>query len=218
MIAVLDGGLGNIGSVANMLRKLGAAHLVTADPTVVATADGIILPGVGSFDRGSRALTDSGLREALHERVRIDGVPFLGICLGMQLLGRGSDEGVLPGLGWLDADVRRLTPGDPALPVPHMGWNQVEPTAGIDLVPAAPRPRYYFVHSFRMVCDDPADVAATTTYGEAFTAAVQRGNIVGVQFHPEKSHAFGMALLERWVARSVDGGEVPCSVPESSRS
>ena len=203
MIAVLDCGLGNIGSVVNMLRKVGRDAEVTNDVETVEAADALVLPGVGAFDRGSEALTRLGLREPLRRRVFEDGVPFLGICLGMQLLARGSEEGTLPGLGWIDADVTRLTPGD--LPVPHMGWNHVDPVRPTALLRSEPAPRFYFVHSYRMVCDRDDDVLATCTYGEPFTCAVAVGNVVGVQFHPEKSHAFGMALLETWTAGLVEG-------------
>ena len=195
MIAIVDADLGNIGSVANMARKAGLEPVVTADPGVLADADAVVLPGVGAFDRASEALTRLGLREALQQRVVEEGTPFLGICLGMQLLATGSEEGDLPGLGWLDA---RVTAVDaPGLPVPHMGWNHVEPVRPTPLL-AGDAPRFYFVHSFRMVCADPADVLATTTYGTTFTSAVARGNITGVQFHPEKSHAFGLALFTAW--------------------
>jgi glutamine amidotransferase len=203
MIAVLDCGLGNSGSVANMLRKVGLAPQVVADADGLDAADALVLPGVGSFDRACTALTDQGLREPLHDLVIERGVPFLGICLGMQLLARSSEEGRLDGLGWLDATVTAVDA--PGLPVPHMGWNHVVPVRTNPWLVAESAPRFYFVHSYRVVCADEADVLASTTYGTPFTSAIARDNIVGVQFHPEKSHAFGMAFFESWAAGFLVG-------------
>lgn len=201
VIAIVDCDLGNIGSVANMARKVGLDPVVTADPARIDEADAIVLPGVGAFDRGSEALTRLGLRDVLGRRVLDEGTPFLGICLGMQLLAAGSEEGELPGLGWLDARVTKVDA--PGLPVPHMGWNHVEAVQPTDLL-VGNAPRFYFVHSYRIECADPADVLATTTYGTTFTSAVRCGNVLGVQFHPEKSHAFGMALFEVWATSLVE--------------
>lgn len=198
MIAIVDLGLGNIGSVANMFRRIGVDPVITADPVDVASAPALVLPGVGAFDRGAAALTRTGLRGVLVDRAA-SGVPLLGICLGMQLLARGSEEGMLPGLGLLAADVRRLPAADGGgLRLPHMGWNQVEPTRATRLLAEAGPLRFYFVHTYAMVCDDDADVLARTTYGDPFVSAVERGSVVGTQFHPEKSHVFGMALLSAW--------------------
>lgn len=202
MIAIVDIGVGNLGAIKNMLRKVGAAAQITSDADEIRAADKIILPGVGAFDVGMTALSDSGLMELLNERVLTDKTPTLGICLGAQMLGRKSEEGELPGLGWIDMDVVRF-PRKEGLRVPHMGWNTVEPaTPGGDIHPlfanGEMNPRFYFVHSFHFACDSDADVAATCNYGGPFAAAVARENVWGVQFHPEKSHRFGAALLRNF--------------------
>jgi glutamine amidotransferase len=202
MIAIIDIGIGNLGAIRNMLRKVGAEARITSDADDIRGADKLILPGVGAFDHGMQALSDSGLLEILNEQVLKAGKPVLGICLGAQMLGRKSEEGELPGLGWIDMDVVRF-PRKEGLKVPHMGWNSVTPA----LVRNAPHPlfagndaapRFYFVHSYHFQCDRPEDVAATCDYGAPFAAAVARGNVWGVQFHPEKSHRFGAALLRSY--------------------
>jgi glutamine amidotransferase len=150
---------------------------------------------VGAFDAAMQRINGSGLREALEHKARVDKVPLLGICLGMQLLTRGSEEGTEPGLGWIGATTRRFPPL-PGLKVPHMGWNLVQPTRPHPLTDALPpEPRFYFVHSYHVQVDDPADSLLRAHYGIDFDAAIGHGNIVGAQFHPEKSHRFGMALL-----------------------
>ena len=202
MNLVLDIGLGNVGSLLNMLRYLGIEARAGASAADLEAATRILIPGVGAFDNGMRCLERSGIRPLLCERVLQRGVPLLGICLGMQLLGLGSEEGSLPGLGFIPMRTVRFAfpPGVPSLRIPHMGWNECEPVGTESLLHAVPEPRrFYFVHSYHVVCDDPADVAGVAHYGAAFTAAVRRGNIHGVQFHPEKSHRYGMALLERFV-------------------
>lgn len=198
MIVVLDYGMGNLGSIANMLRKLRVEHSITSEPGSLEAAEAIILPGVGAFDRGMAELRARGLRDPLEEAVLANRIPTLGLCLGMQLLTRGSEEGEEPGLAFLQADVRRLDRADvPAGRIPHMGWNQVV-VRRPGLLPDDDAQRYYFVHSFVVSCDDDGDVLATTNYGRPFVSAVQRGNIAGVQFHPEKSHRFGLELLRRF--------------------
>ena len=199
MLTVVDTGLCNVGSCLNMLRTLGAEPVATDDPAIVADATRVILPGVGSFDAGMHALRsrelDVALRTAVHER----GAPLLGICLGMQLLARRSQEGEAAGLGWIDADVVRFTP-QPRLRIPHMGWNSVQPQSPSPLFDAADAdPEFYFVHSFHVVPDDPALVTGAATHGGSFAAAVGRGRIHGVQFHPEKSHRHGLQLLRRFL-------------------
>jgi imidazole glycerol-phosphate synthase subunit HisH len=200
MIAIIDYRMGNVGSIANMLLHLGVEARITADPKELAAARGLILPGVGAFDRGMQNLTEAGLDRVLTEIVG-GGKPLLGICLGMQLLGRRSEEGERPGLGWLAAESRRFRLDDQGLRVPHMRWNTIAPTGesalcrGID-----GQSRFYFVHSYHVVCDDPRDVICETEYGVRFNACVQRGNLYGVQFHPEKSHRFGKQLLRNFVA------------------
>lgn len=202
VIALVDYGAGNLHSVANALRAAGAPRVaVTADPDVVRAADRIVLPGVGSFRacaEGLRAIPH--LVEAMAERVHVGGAPFLGICVGMQLLAtRGLEHGVTPGLGWIDGEVRAIERTDPAIKIPHMGWNDVEVTphapAGAIVEPG----EAYFLHSYHFAPDDGRRIAAMTDHGGGLVAAVARDNVVGVQFHPEKSQSYGLALLSRFL-------------------
>ncbi len=195
IVALVDYGAGNLHSVANALKAAGAEGVtVTSDPMVVRAADRIVLPGVGSFKacaEGLRAI--SGMEEALTERVRIGAAPFLGICVGMQLLAnQGVEHGVTPGLGWIGGEVRAIERTDPAIKIPHMGWNDVELTAHAALVAAG---EAYFLHSYQFVADNPQHIAAMTDHGGGLVAAVVKDTIVGVQFHPEKSQGYGLALL-----------------------
>lgn len=202
MITIVDYKMGNLGSILNMLKKLGQAALVTADPALIERADKLVLPGVGAFDAGMNNLERSGLIPLLNRRVLEDRVPTLGICLGMQLMTRSSEEGTRAGLGWINAEALRFRPTDAALKVPHMGWNRVLPARTSALTDELPEePRFYFVHSFYVRCLDSADVLLTTPFGEPFASAFQRGNVWGVQFHPEKSHKFGMALLRNFATK-----------------
>jgi glutamine amidotransferase len=205
MIGIIDLRLGNVGSIQNMCARLGLAAMVVREPAQVLGADRLILPGVGAFDHGMRSLLDSGLLESLREKVLHEGAWMLGICLGMQMFSRGSDEGTLPGLGWIAANTKRLGGGDAGaqLRTPHMGWNEVTvhgTPALFNGLSSHGTPRFYFVHSYHVVCDDPGDVAATVHYGSDMTAAVARRNIMGTQFHPEKSHHFGMAILQNFAS------------------
>jgi len=199
VLALVDYGAGNLHSVANALKAAGAANVsVTANPDVVRAADRIVLPGVGSFRacaEGLRAIPQ--LEEAMRERVLVGAAPFLGICVGMQLLAdRGVEHGVTPGLGWIGGEVRRIEATDPAIKVPHMGWNDVEVTSHAALVEPG---EAYFLHSYHFVPEDGHHVAAMTDHGGGLVAAVARDNLVGVQFHPEKSQAYGLALLARFL-------------------
>jgi glutamine amidotransferase len=199
MIVIVDYGLGNPASVKNMLRKAGYPADVTADHAAIRSASRLILPGVGAFDHGMQNLADRGLIDVLNEAALERKVPILGICLGLQLMSRRSEEGVLPGLGWFAADTIRFTfPADAGdLRVPHMGWNTVSNRADTFLSEQMPSDaRFYFVHSYHVRCDNPADVALTAPYGGDVVAAAVKGNIAGTQFHPEKSHKFGLALLK----------------------
>ena len=198
MITVVDYGMGNLGSVGNMLKRLGAPAVITGDSSEVSKATKILLPGVGAFDNAMQRINDSGLRAVLDRKALEEKVPVLGICLGMQLLTRSSEEGVLPGLGWIPADTRRF-PATPGLKVPHMGWNITVPQRESPLLRGFEgEMRFYFVHSYRVDVDEPADSLLKTTYGVTFDAAVNRGNIYGAQFHPEKSHRFGLRLLKNF--------------------
>lgn len=196
MIAIIDYDVGNLAAVANMLRRVGVASEITADPTRVAQAKRIILPGNGAFDACVRGLRSTGLIPLLEQRVLREGVPLLGICVGAQMLGHDSEEGNEPGLGWLDMRVKRF-PALPGLRVPHMGWNEVHAASPEHPLAKSMEPgdRYYFVHSYYLEPALQAEVLMTAHYGVKFAAAVARANIVGVQFHPEKSHRFGKRLL-----------------------
>lgn len=194
-IAVVNYGIGNIGSILNMLRKLRVAAEVVCDARGVMAAKRLVLPGIGAFDACMGALTSSGLREAVLEFAHADR-PLLGICVGMQMLTHGSEEGALPGLGLIDAYTRKL-PAKTGLRIPHMGWDDVrwcQPSHPLarDLLGES---RFYFVHSYCVSCSSPANLLAACSYGIEFAAAITRGRTSGVQFHPEKSHRFGLQLL-----------------------
>jgi imidazole glycerol-phosphate synthase subunit HisH len=197
-IAVVDYGAGNLRSAARALAAAGAGRVeVTSDPARIAAADRILLPGVGAFAQCITALRGAaGIEDALTKSVQIDQKPFLGICVGMQLLAtEGHEHGIYKGLGWLPGKVTRLQPDDPYLKIPHMGWNSV--TAANDSGVA--QGDAYFVHSYRFDPDDASDIRATSDHGGVFPAIVARGNITGVQFHPEKSQAYGLAFLKNWL-------------------
>ena len=203
-IAVVDYGVNNVGSVMNALRRVGASPYVARSESELATARAIVLPGIGAFDSGVKNLRELGLFDVLRARAA-DRVPMLGICLGMQLLTNGSEEGSLEGLSLVDAYTRKLT-FDPAkgaerdLKIPHMGWHETrcaddplfEGLLGDDA-------RFYYVHSYHVVCNDTADTAATCHYGSEFVSAVHRGNVYGVQFHPEKSHRYGLRVFANFM-------------------
>ncbi len=201
-LALVDYGAGNLRSVANALKAAGAQGVVvTADPNVIRTADRIVLPGVGAFRHCIGALAGvSGLVEALEERVLVGAAPFLGICVGMQLLAdRGVEHGVTNGLGWIAGEVRVIEPADATIKVPHMGWNDVEPMrhhGGAELIEPG---EAYFLHSYHFVPEEGASIAAMSDHGGGIVAAVARDNILGEQFHPEKSQAYGLALLARFL-------------------
>lgn len=199
MIVIVDYGVGNLSSVANMLRKAGGDAQISADPSEVLRAEKLLLPGVGHFDHGMKMLNASGLRDAVDQFGLELRRPVLGICLGAQILGKGSEEGDAPGLGWIDMTCRRL-PLAPGIRVPHMGWNQIERKKSSPLLdPMADDARFYFVHSYRMECARAEDVLATAVHGSEFTCAVQREHIMGTQFHPEKSLRHGLAVMQSFV-------------------
>lgn len=198
-ITIVDYGVGNLGSIQNMLKKLGADSIVASDASAIESATKLVLPGVGAFDAGMSQLNDSGLRAALDAAVLERNLPVAGICLGMQMMTEGSEEGRIPGLGWVPARTTRFKPAaDETMKVPHMGWNVVNRAKGspvLDFLDG--ESRFYFVHSYHVHCRDREDVLLTSQYGSiSFDAAFERNNILGFQFHPEKSHRFGMALLK----------------------
>jgi glutamine amidotransferase len=204
--ALIDYGSGNLRSAEKALRKAAEAlscHeiVTTSDANVVAKADRIVLPGVGAFAACMGALkARGGMVEAMGEAVQRRGAPFLGVCVGMQLLAtRGLEFGETPGLGWIAGDVKRLKPDHAAIKVPHMGWNDIRPEKPSALLGETAAPQYYFTHSFAFYPEDEANVTASVENGERFTAAVERGNVAGVQFHPEKSQAEGLALIARFL-------------------
>jgi glutamine amidotransferase len=200
MIALVDYGLGNIQAFANIYRRLGIEVWAASSPSDLRRASHIILPGVGAFDWAMTRLQQSGLRQALDEEVLVAKKPVLGICVGMQMMARTSEEGNLPGLGWIDASVLKfdtsLLQGKTHLP--HMGWNDVSPARSGGLFDGLDAPRYYFLHSYYMKPNRAEDTLATTTYGTTFTSAVRSGNVYGTQFHPEKSHQWGIGLLKNF--------------------
>lgn len=205
-LVVIDYGVNNVGSVLNMLRRLEIDASIARDAEGLERASAIVLPGIGAFDAGVANLRASGLFDAIRERVA-SGVPILGICLGMQLLTRGSEEGTSEGLGLVPAVTRKFAFSGEGrrLKIPHMGWNETQCVdrdlfAGFEGAP----PRFYYVHSYHVVCDAADDVAARCTYGLDFTAAVRRGQVFGTQFHPEKSHRFGMRVLANFVRAALD--------------
>lgn len=199
MIAVVDYGLGNLGSILNMLRVIGQRVEIVSAPMELAKADKLILPGVGAFDAGMIRLQESGLAELLVQLVTEDHKPLLGICLGMQMLGRSSEEGQLPGLNLIPFECKRFSFIEASLKIPHMGWDIVNVARESPLVAGlSDGERYYFVHSYHAVCDSPENVLMTCDYGYEFAAAVMSDNVYGVQFHPEKSHDFGMKLLKNF--------------------
>lgn len=201
MIALCDYGSGNIRAIANIYGRLGVPHFVAVRAEDLDRATHVVLPGVGAFDQAMRHLETSGLRDALTRRVLGDGLPFLGICVGMQLLARRSDEGELPGLAWIDGEVRRFDHArfTQRTHLPHMGWNDVTVTRPHALFAGLERDAsFYFLHSYYFECAHREDVLAEAEYGGRFACAVQRGNIHGVQFHPEKSHQGGIRLLQNF--------------------
>ncbi len=200
LIVIVDYGLGNLGSIANMLKRIGAKPEISADLAVIERADKLILPGVGAFDGGIKNLQARGLIPLLNTKVCHDRTPILGVCLGMQLLTQKSEEGSLAGLGWVDAKTVHFEfdTSNAHLKIPHMGWNTLEVCRPHPLFSGLQAEnRFYFAHSYHVVCRND-DQLASTWYGLDFASAVAHDNILGVQFHPEKSHRFGMQLLKNF--------------------
>ena len=198
MIVIIDYGLGNPKSIKNILKKLGFRSTISSDLGIIDSAEKLILPGVGHFERGMENLSKMNLIPSLNKKVLEDQTPVLGICLGMQLMTKHSEEGNKSGLGWIDASVKKFKFTDSKLKVPNMGWNTVDFVAVSNYhdIYHGVHPKFYFVHSYYVDCEDTDDILGTSNYGINYTSAFQKNNILGTQFHPEKSHKFGMALLK----------------------
>jgi len=202
VITIIDYGVGNLSSIKNMLRRVGVESKISNHVSDIEQADKLILPGVGSFDYGMTQLRNSGLLDIVNKRVLVDKIPILGICLGVQLMMEGSEEGELAGLGWIKGktisfDKNKLSPNQK---IPHMGWNQVKEFGGSNLFKGMyADPRFYFVHSYHLLPTSSDDILLKSFYGYDFAAGIESGNIVGVQFHPEKSHKFGMKIFENFI-------------------
>ena len=201
MIGILDYGIGNLGSIKNMLRKIGIQSVITSDPEEIKAANKLILPGVGAFDTGMKQLEKSGLVDLLHQRALQDKIPILGICLGAQLMTKGSEEGTLPGLGWFDAETVKFELDDieGKWHLPNIGWREViDHDAGPLLANFDRAPRFYFVHSYYMKANDRSIISMTTQYAFPYHCGLSAKNLHCVQFPPEKSHRFGMKLLRNF--------------------
>jgi|TARA_R110000782_G_scaffold118028_2_gene208479 imidazole glycerol-phosphate synthase subunit HisH len=202
MITIINYNAGNIKSIQNMLKRIGAKSIISSSAEEIAQADKLILPGVGSFDYGMKNLQQSGLIEIINEKVINNKTPILGICLGAQLLGNNSEEGIEKGLGWIDMDIVKFDKSKMTeqLKIPHMSWNEVVVSKKSMLMEGLEdEARFYFVHTYHMQLENENDVLTKSNYGYEFVSAVEKENIFGVQFHPEKSHKFGMRLLQNFV-------------------
>lgn len=202
MISIVDYGVGNIYAFLNLFQQLGISAQRSVTPESLNTATHLILPGVGHFDRAMNLFNKSGLRPKLEDLVLGKAIPIIGVCVGMQMLAEGSDEGILPGLNWIPGRVRAFTsnPDSSHLPNPHMGWNNIQPKVGAKLFANgfADVPEFYFLHSYYFDAEEKSDIVGTSQYGINFAAVVSRGSIHGIQGHPEKSHRWGKQLLKNF--------------------
>ena len=199
MILIVNYGLGNIGSIQNMLKKVGIKSIISSNVEDIYSAKKIILPGVGAFDNGISNLNKLGLIDALETKVIKDKIPILGICLGMQLFTEKSEEGILPGLGWIKAETIKFLNNNSDIKIPHMGWNTIKIEKESYIFKGMfDNPRFYFVHSYHVRCQEDKDIIATTNHGIDFVSVFEKDNILGIQFHPEKSHKFGMKILKNF--------------------
>jgi len=195
-IVIVDYGLGNLMSLLYKFKKIGINAIISSNEKEIENAEKLILPGVGHFAKGIENLKNYNLIPVLNKKVLEEKTPILGICLGMQLLTKRSEEGNVEGLGWVDAETKRFDLN--GLKIPHMGWNTIEIKRGNILFKNIETPRFYFVHSYHVCCEDENDILATTNYGYDFTSAIKKDNVYGVQFHPEKSHKNGIKLLKNF--------------------
>lgn len=200
MIVVVDYGMGNLGSIVNMLKKIGESSQIADSFDDILSAKKLILPGVGAFDAAMTKINETGLRQILDKKVLEEKTPVLGICLGMQLLTRSSDEGKMEGLSWIPADTKKI-PSKDGLKIPHMGWNVVKKSTPSELTEGFEEGehRFYFVHSYAVRVDNQENSILKTNYGIEFDSAIQKDNVFGVQFHPEKSHRFGKKLFANFI-------------------
>ena len=198
-VVIIDSGMGNLASVVNMIKKVGGEAKVSASPDEIRGAKKLILPGVGAFDMGVSGLREKSLDVAIKCAVQENGSLLLGICLGMQLLFESSEEGEQPGLGLIEGHVRRFRLEDQGKRVPHVGWNSVKPKQNARLFESEDELRFYFAHSYHVDCKNFEDISAVTNYGYEFVSAAEKDNVMGVQFHPEKSHRFGMVFFQRYI-------------------
>ena len=199
MITIVDYGMGNLGSVFNMFKKIGVSSRITSDLEEIKSATKLLLPGVGSFDKAMQKINSSGIREVLDQKVLVEKIPILGICLGMQLLINGSEEGQEKGLGYISASAKKFVFSNKKMKVPHMGWNIVKKaTPSLLTQDFEAESRFYFVHSYYVEVENQENSILKTTYGLEFDSAIQHKNVYGTQFHPEKSHKFGMKLFENF--------------------
>jgi imidazole glycerol-phosphate synthase subunit HisH len=201
MIVIADYGMGNLGSIFNMFKKIGAKAMISSDLEEIRKAPKILLPGVGSFDTAMNKINETGMQEVLNQKALVEKVPVLGICLGMQLLTESSEEGTKKGLNWIPAQTMKFKfVKEQNLKIPHMGWNEVTPSSPSNLTKDLPQPsRFYFVHSYYVKVEHEENSILKTTYGITFDSAIQKDNIYGAQFHPEKSHKYGIKLFDNFV-------------------
>ncbi|MBB1193875.1 imidazole glycerol phosphate synthase subunit HisH [Flavobacterium sp. SOK18b] len=201
MISIVNYGMGNLGSIQNMLKKLNIQSQIISSPEECQDVQKLILPGVGHFEEGMRVLTENGWLPILNQKVIVEQIPVLGICLGMQLMAKSSEEGSCNGLNWIDANVKRFKFEEQSMKVPHMGWNEVLPKCSSPLFEDFDKLediRFYHVHSYYVELNNPEFEIAKTVYGIPFTSGFQKNNVYGVQFHPEKSHKFGLKMLSNF--------------------
>ncbi len=199
-VVIINCGLGNLASVKNMIKKVGGSSVISSDHEEINATEKLVLPGVGHFKKGMENLKESGLYEVVNKKVVEDKTPILGICLGMQLMTSHSEEGDVDGFGWIDAQTTKFSFDDPSVKVPNIGWNEIN-YAKDSVFNTDEQQRYYFVHSYKVSCNNQSDVLATANYGGLdYVCAFQKENIVGMQYHPEKSHRFGMEVFKKFLA------------------